>query len=78
MASLHAIILIAALFGPESQNSGTAAKPADLPRLREILYSRQQPLEQSQAALLLIQSDSPDATLIVLEGLRHWDRPDVF
>src|SRR5262249_43315401 len=74
---LHAIVLVAALFGPEAANSA-GAKPADLPRLRELLYSRQQPLEQSQAALMLVQSDSPDAMLLVLDGLRHWDRPDIF
>lgn len=27
---------------------------------------------------MLVQSDSADATLLVIEGLRHWDRPDVF
>jgi HEAT repeat protein len=50
----------------------------DLPRLRELLYSRQQPLEQSQAALLLVGSESAEATAIVSEGLQRWERADVF
>src|SRR5262245_40771236 len=57
-----------------------AAEPSslDIPRLRELLNSRQQPQEQSQAALLLVESESPEAVGLVAEGLQRWDRPDVF
>ncbi len=51
--------------------------PPDLARLNELLNHRDKPNEQSQAALLLIQSDSADAMTIVEQGMRRWDRPDI-
>lgn len=55
---------------------------ADLPpepvRLRELLYDRQHPRNQSQAALLLVQAHSCDAEQIVRQGLRQTEVPEVF
>lgn len=57
---------------------GTAAPPMDGPRLRELLFHRERPGEQSQAALILIQTDTPEAQALIQDALRRWDRPDVF
>jgi HEAT repeat protein len=83
MASLHTLLVAVLLAGPEAaQRPGPAQAPApavlDLPRLREVLYLRGQPQEQSQAALLLVQSQHVEAAEHIREGLRRWDRPDVF
>jgi HEAT repeat protein len=83
MTGLHTLLLMVLLAGPENPGRapGPAAPSAELPdlsRLRELLYHRQQPQEQSQAALVLVQSQHPDALEMVREGLRRWDRPDVF
>jgi HEAT repeat protein len=51
---------------------------ADAARLREMLHDRQSPRNQSQAALLLVQSSLPDAADIVHQGLRQTDAPEVF
>lgn len=52
--------------------------PTDPARLREMLQDRQHPRSQSQAALLLVQSTSPDAEEVVREGLRQIDSPEIF
>jgi HEAT repeat protein len=54
------------------------AAPPDPAHLREMLYDRQHPLQQSQAALLLIQSQVQEAGPIIHQGLRQTDAPDVF
>lgn len=82
MTGLHALLVLAALAGADppggAKESLAPADGVDVARLRELLHSRQQPQEQSQAALLLLQSQSPEAMDVVKEGLRAWDRPDVF
>jgi len=83
MISFQTLLLAALLLGPEPPRRFEEAAPApviqpDVARLRELLYNRQEPQEQSQAALLLVQSTSADAADLVREGLRRWDRPDVF
>jgi HEAT repeat protein len=50
----------------------------DLPRLREMLYARQAPLQQSQAALLLVGSRDTAAADIVKQGLTQTDSAEVF
>lgn len=80
MTSLHTLVVLVALVGPEPSPPAaeTVARPIELARLRELLYSRQSPQEQSQAALLLVQNLSTEAEQLVAAGLRQHDRPDVF
>jgi HEAT repeat protein len=83
MRRLHTLLVVVLLAGPDAPgragSSPAAASDApDIPRLRELLYHRQAPQEQSQAAFLLIESQHADAAELVREGLRRWDRPDVF
>src|SRR5262245_5024833 len=83
MAGLHTLLLLVLLAGADAPGRvgaqpGAATDALDLPRLRELLYHRQQPQEQSQAAFLLVDSQRGDAIEAVREGLRRWDRPDVF
>lgn len=59
-------------------NPGNGAVILDSARLRELLFHRDRPQEQSQAALILIQSDAAEAQALVQDALRRWDRPDVF
>ncbi len=54
-----------------------AGPPADLPRLREMLYDRQAPLQQGQAARLLVESSDEQTIDIVHQGLRQTDSADV-
>lgn len=76
--------LLSAALGLQGQVSGSSATPpartvaADVARLKELLYQRDRAAEQSQAALLLVQSAAPEAQAAVREGLRRHDRPDVF
>jgi HEAT repeat protein len=57
--------------------TGAHSKP-DPAQLRETLLDRQQPLRQSQAALLLVQNPSAEAERIVRQALKQADAPDVF
>lgn len=50
----------------------------DLALLREMLHDVQHTRGQTQAALLLMQSPTPEAERIVRNGLRHSDEPEVF
>jgi HEAT repeat protein len=50
----------------------------DVARLREVLYSRDHPRNQGQAALLLVQDRSAEAAAVVRQGLRQTDAPEVF
>jgi HEAT repeat protein len=82
MTGLHTMLLLVLLAGPgvpgrTGQPAGVPDTP-DIPRLRELLYHRQQPQEQSQAAFLLVESQHADAGEAIREALRRWDRPDVF
>lgn len=83
MTSFLTLVLAVALLGPEPPRRFEPEPmgpmlPADVALLREQLYNRQDSPAQSQAALMLVQSLSPEAADIVREGLRRWDRPDVF
>ncbi len=51
--------------------------PVDVSRFIELLNHRDRPQEQSQAALLLVQSPSPEAYAAVEQGMRRWDRTDI-
>jgi HEAT repeat protein len=56
-----------------------AQAPApDLGSLREMLFDRQHPRGQSQAALLLIQTAGPEAEKIVRQGLQQADDAEIF
>ncbi|MBV9122955.1 MAG: hypothetical protein JO112_06345, partial [Planctomycetes bacterium] len=55
-----------------------AAETPDFAALREMLQDRQHPRNQSQAALLLVQSHAPEAESIVREGLRQTETPETF
>jgi HEAT repeat protein len=50
----------------------------DYSQLRELLYDRQDPRGQSQAALLLVQSASAEAERLVRQGLRHVENEEAF
>jgi HEAT repeat protein len=50
----------------------------DLAHVRELLHDRQDPRGQSQAALLLIQSDDPAAEKLIRQGLRAPEDVEVF
>ncbi len=76
MSAISTLLLGVGLWLPASEPSAPPA--TDPARLREMLHERQRPQTQSQAALLLVQSDLPDAEEIVRQGLRQSDAPDVF
>lgn len=59
---------------PANQTGGAV----DTARLMDLLYNRADPVQQSQAAMLLVQLDTTESREIVRQGLRRWDRPDVF
>jgi HEAT repeat protein len=50
----------------------------DVARLREVLYCRDHPRNQGQAALLLVQDRSAAAGAVVRQGLHQTDIPEVF
>lgn len=66
--------------GAPQESSAAAARSVsvDAARLKELLFQRERPQEQSQAALLLLQARTAEAQAVVREGLRRHDRPDVF
>ncbi len=51
---------------------------AEVTRLREMLQDRTHPRSQSQAALLLVQSRTPEAEAVVRQGLKQTDSPEIF
>ena len=55
-----------------------ADSPQDVARLREMLSDQQHPRNQSQAALVLVQSHAPAAEEIVRQGLRHTNAREAF
>jgi HEAT repeat protein len=73
MSPAGALLLIVATALP-----GADATTPDLPRLREMLYDRQAPLQQSQAALLLVGCREAEAADVVRQGLRQTDSVEVF
>ncbi len=54
------------------------ASDVDLAHLREVLHDRQDPRGQSQAALLLVQSNDAGAEKLVRQGLRLPEDTEVF
>jgi HEAT repeat protein len=76
MSAIQSLVLGLGVLCPGVQ-TGAPVRP-DPAQLRETLLNRQQPLRQSQAALLLVQNSSAEAEKIVREGLTHADAPDVF
>jgi HEAT repeat protein len=55
-----------------------ADKSPDLLLLQEMLRDRDNPRGQSQAALLLVQNESPEAELIIRQGLLQIEDPELF
>src|SRR4051812_34735993 len=55
-----------------------AAPGPDIAYLRELLQDHQHPRGQSQAALLLVQSQATEAERVVREGLQNFEDQDVF
>lgn len=82
MAGILLLALCILPQGPPQDQPPSGGLP--LPRamdaapLREMLYNRNRPQEQSQAALLLIQSDSAEVAALVTFEMSRWDRADVF
>ncbi|MGE3804009.1 MAG: HEAT repeat domain-containing protein [Gemmataceae bacterium] len=71
---MHAAIglmLLVPMADPELRN-------ADPAQLCEVLADRQNPRQQSQAALLLVQHRAPEAEEAVRRGLRQTESPEVF
>jgi HEAT repeat protein len=81
MAGLHSLLLACAILQPPGTANAPSLVPprsTDAAALREKLYSRNQPQEQSQAALLLVQAESAEVAALVGFELTRWDRADVF
>src|SRR5437773_960802 len=57
--------------------AGSAGRP-DFAQVREMLYDRQNPAGQSQAALLLVQDRAGEAEKAVRQGLRQAEDVEVF
>jgi HEAT repeat protein len=76
MSTIQAVIVGVSLCLPVGDAHPTTAP--DLARLREVLHDRGQPVEQSQAALLLLQVHNPDADRILHRALQELESPDVF
>lgn len=57
---------------------GSTPPTADVARWRELLHDRQAPLQQSQAALLLVTAREPEAAEVVRQGLKQTEVVDVF
>lgn len=66
------------LFGQSEPTHFERQDKLDVPRLVNLLYQRGEPAVQSQAALLLLQRGTEESQEVVRQGLRRWDRPDVF
>lgn len=87
MASWY-LLLLCCIMQPPPQvpvpqkpaDNGAFALPQamDAAPLREKLYNRNRPQEQSQAALMLVQSNSAEVAALVSFELTRWDRSDVF
>lgn len=77
MSALHPLLLGLGMLLPVDPAPASVGS-SDPARLRELLLDRQQPREQSQAALLLVQDHSAEAEAIVRQGLRQSDEPEVF
>jgi HEAT repeat protein len=77
MCSLHPVLLGLGMLLPAGLpvSSGPSEDPG---RLHEMLQDRKHPGDQSQAALLLVQSRTTEAEEIVRQGLRQSDEPEVF
>ena len=76
MSTVYPVLLSVALL--LSGTDSLAPATSDLARLQEILRDKKDPRNQSQAALLLVQSPSPDAEAIVRSGLQQTGSEDVF
>ncbi|MFO0815821.1 MAG: HEAT repeat domain-containing protein [Gemmatales bacterium] len=63
---------------PPDNGALSLPRAMDAAPLRELLYSRNRPQEQSQAALKLVQSSSAEVAALVTFELTRWDRTDVF
>jgi HEAT repeat protein len=62
-----------------ADRADSAAPPAsDLAQLEEMLLDRQNPRQQNQAALLLLQDRSPEAETLIREALLQTDAAEVF
>jgi hypothetical protein len=78
MSLLHTLSLaLGMLLGAEGRATDHPVTD-DSAQLRELLYDRQHPRNQSQAALLLVQSRGTDAEDVVRQGLRQTDSTGVF
>lgn len=76
MSLLSLMLLVGAFGGHQVEATTTALQ--DPARLRELILDKQRPGMQSQAALLLVQSNSVDAAEIIRQGLRQTDKPELF
>jgi HEAT repeat protein len=76
MSILHPLLLGVVMLLPATDK--LTPPPTDPARLKEVLYDRQHPLNQSSAALLLVQLHSADSEEIVRQGLKQTDYPEVF
>ncbi|MBL8793582.1 MAG: HEAT repeat domain-containing protein [Planctomycetia bacterium] len=78
MGILQPLLLGLGLLLPGDPGAQPAFPTEDPARLREMLYDSTNASSQSQAALMLVQDQRPDAVEIVRRGLRQTDDPDVF
>lgn len=76
MSPLHSMALGLALLVPTTDPLPIPV--SDLPRLEMMLHDHQHPRLQSQAALLLVQSNSREAESLVRRELKQTNDPDVY
>jgi HEAT repeat protein len=74
MSTVPALLLSMAMLAPALDPRMVII---DTATLREMLYDTQHAHKQSQAALLLLQNQSPDADEIIREGLHQTSNPEV-
>ncbi len=76
MQTLSLLVLGLGFFVPSSEP--LQERIPDLTLLQEMLRDRQNPRSQNQAALLLVQSNQPEAEAIIRKGLQQVDDPETF
>lgn len=76
MNAIQILLLGVGLSLPIADTHPSAAP--DLARLREVLHDRGQPVEQSQAGLLLVQTHTPEADRIIRQALQETESPEAF
>src|ERR1700680_1314025 len=78
MSAIQSLVLALVVCFLAEGHRAAAPVPPDPAHLREMLYDRQQPLQQSQAAMLLVQSRAPEGAAVIRQGLQAATSAEVF